>query len=942
MKRFLGILSLIIVVGTEVLTPITYANDLVLNEEVYQSVDSNISDIPENDNVAWDQNNVSWDNNFSDNTDEDTWEQGSLSHEWEESDLTLEQTEIDDKDTQEQEGTDSVTSSDDVQWTDVVQCEDVILHGIYDEECVFQEKCEEWYVLEENECVLSEDTGSVLWENEETVEENKEEESSSTVVVEDTDFSFIDSLSDIAKEIIWGLRYFFTRDSDSFIKYSTSGDEGIIVLIDPESGDSMTIMDKNLWAESMSEEDEKSYGNYFQWWSNNWISGDKIADFIENEEVNSTDDWNGDDEEIQGPCPTWYHIPTQNEWTSLVNVWRKIHTQDVRENVDEEGTSTVTRKTRSTKGSILLTSLEKCNEWDIEVEWKCIAENEISGLESLFMSDLKLPKAWSYSANGEYRDGVWSYWTVTPSENVTTQSEIFSIDKYFGKGIYDDEKDRTTWHNVRCFLDTKVKEKVVENNLNKEEIVWELEHDGVVVKVIAPVGSFYEGTEPRIKVITEDDWLDDVKDEIAGSQGNVSKESKMVAFDISFMYKVWTGEIEVQPVEGKTVKVLFDYKLNDDFLNAETDENQEVKVFHLEETKETTEEDIDSEQWEIVEDVKTTVVDVTNEEESAGTWLIVADWESFSIYVLTLVENNSYIITLDWNGWMLDDDTNIVNLECDNETNICTWDISSVNENIEFPSARRQHAVFLWWIGSWTDTWLDVLTKNPVLSTWTVAGHTYKAKYTCDYGYVDIDNVCVLLADAPATWLVYDSESQTITVWWNVNGTKMRYTIQDRNVGATETWAYNVYTAASRWKYFQYWNNNWLYKGQSTTFLNSSVDVWNVIPSTYSGNLTDISKFPYVTNNWTWYLNIWWYFSKDNDWQARRWPCDEGYHVPSDSEATNLIKALWWTSRSGLLEQLWMPWVWWWYNNGSTLGTEKDCEDGVDVNENISNRKSNQ
>jgi hypothetical protein len=34
------------------------------------------------------------------------------------------------------------------------------------------------------------------------VEENKEGESSSTVVVEDTDCSFIGSLSDIAKEII--------------------------------------------------------------------------------------------------------------------------------------------------------------------------------------------------------------------------------------------------------------------------------------------------------------------------------------------------------------------------------------------------------------------------------------------------------------------------------------------------------------------------------------------------------------------------------------------------------------------------------------------------------------------------------------------------------------------------------------------------------------------
>ena len=941
MKRFLGILSLIIVVGTEVLTPITYANDLVLNEEVYQSVDSNISDIPENDNVAWDQNNVNNDTNFSDNTDEDTWEQGSLSHVWEENDGTVEPTETDEKDnqeqtetgksdTQEQTETNSVTATEDEQWTDTVQCEDAILHGIYDEECVFQEKCEEWYVLEENECVLSEDIGSDLWEYEETVEENKEGESSSAVVVEDTDFSFIDSLSDIAKEIIWGLRYFFTRDSDSFIKYSTSGDEGIIVLIDPENGDSMTIMDKNLWAESTSEEDEKSYGNYYQWWSNNWISGDKIADFIENEEVNSTGDWNGDDEEIQGPCPTWYHIPTQNEWTSLVNVWRKIHTQDVRENVDDEGTSTVIRKTRSTKGSILLTSLEKCNEWDIEVEWKCIAENEISGLESLFMSDLKLPKAWSYSANGEYRDGVWSYWTVTPSENVTTQSEIFSIDKYFGKGIYDDEKDRTSWHNVRCFLDTKVKEKVVENNLNKEEIVWELEHDGVVVKVITPVGSFYEGTEPRIKVITEDDWLDDVKDEIADSQDNVSKESKMVAFDISFMYKVWTGEIEVQPVEGKTVKVLFDYKLNDDFLDAETDENQEVKVFHLEENKETTEEDIDSEQWEIVEEVKTTVVDVTNEEESVGTWLIVADWESFSIYVLTLVEsNNSDIITLDWNGWVLDDDTNITNLECDDQTNICTWDISSLDENIVFPNATKQHAVFLWWIGSWTDTWLDSLTKNPVLSTWIVAGHTYKAKYTCDYGYVDIDNVCVLLADAPSTWLVYDSESQTITVWWIVGGVKKRYTIQDRNVWATVTWAASTVPEWSIWKLFQWWNNYWIYRNDTNfSDTNVRVDVWIPVPSSYSWALYNVNKddnSPYSTTT-TWYYNLWWDYSAINDWNARRWPCDDWYHVPSRDEVQALV-GVWNIAKknnsSNISVDLMLPVYWTYQISGKNLSKFK-------------------
>jgi hypothetical protein len=30
----------------------------------------------------------------------------------------------------------------------------------------------------------------------------------------------------------------------------------------------------------------------------------------------------------------------------------------------------------------------------------------------------------------------------------------------------------------------------------------------------------------------------------------------------------------------------------------------------------------------------------------------------------------------------------------------------------------------------------------------TVAGHTYKAKYACDYGYVEIDDVCVELTSS--------------------------------------------------------------------------------------------------------------------------------------------------------------------------------------------------
>jgi hypothetical protein len=51
------------------------------------------------------------------------------------------------------------------------------------------------------------------------------------------------------------------------------------------------------------------------------------------------------------------------------------------------------------------------------------------------------------------------------------------------------------------------------------------------------------------------------------------------------MYKLSDGtEVEVQPKEN-TVKVTFDYEDNDELSKADEIDEQEVKVFHIEEVK---------------------------------------------------------------------------------------------------------------------------------------------------------------------------------------------------------------------------------------------------------------------------------------------------------------------------------------------------------------------
>ena len=125
---------------------------------------------------------------------------------------------------------------------------------------------------------------------------------------------------------------------------------------------------------------------------------------------------------------------------------------------------------------------------------------------------------------------------------------------------------------------------IARETLNTNPIIWTENTKWVTVNVEAQAWTFPEWTELRIKPITLNKELNEIKEQIIDSQKNVSEDSELVAFDISFIYTLsgWDG-VEVQPKNGEWVKVTFDYTDNQTLSEADNNDEQEIKVFHIEE-----------------------------------------------------------------------------------------------------------------------------------------------------------------------------------------------------------------------------------------------------------------------------------------------------------------------------------------------------------------------
>ena len=675
----------------------------------------------------------------------------------------------------------------------------------------------------------------------------------------------ISTVTSVLQDFLSTIRFFFVSDDNDYIKESKINWIETITLEDPENWEIITIMDRNLWAEDNDIQSENSYGYYYQWWNNNgfeevndsnvtsllavyswkyeWIGYTRDNKFRvggndiweEDEEWRSNYDelwYLGENEEIQWPCPEGYHVPSDKEWNKLVRIWTKIHTLD-----ENEWWKTV----RSVKWDTLKASLEQAWTWDVEEN--TIEEKNLTEVEELFMKELKLPKAGNYATNGEREDWLWIYWTRTPSDKLY-QSEVFSIERYFWEGFDENLLNRANWNSVRCFLDTKDKE-VVE--YNKEEITWEETFDDVTVSVYAWTWFFPEGTKLLISPIVQEQEISDIKDKISEEDDNIIEDSKLVAFDISFIYR-WE---EVQPLEWKVVKVTFDYSNDDELLEADNNDEQKVKVFHI---------DDKDEEWNKVESWEEVVKDVTNIVESEENWIAVADAESFSTYLLTVSAVTTFTVHFDVNGWAWFD-----NAYQDQEI-VSGW---YIDRPIKDP--YKVWYMFLWWFDN-----LDNDYRFRFASTTITGNLTLYAKWALFNDIVYCDNTdstnCITLMDRNMWATTNDNTSVNsywyYYQWWNNYGFYYNWWNNSSSIKIPNilTWTkpnVNGY-GPMKWYYWEEFVSSDKGKGWTDT-TNENLRWW----------ASDVSSNGYDSWNWR-YL--------------RQWPCPRGYHVPSLGEIYNLIQ----------------------------------------------------
>lgn len=127
-------------------------------------------------------------------------------------------------------------------------------------------------------------------------------------------------------------------------------------------------------------------------------------------------------------------------------------------------------------------------------------------------------------------------------------------------------------------------------------------------------------------------------------------------------------------------------------------------------------------------------------------------------------------------------------------------------------------------------------------------------------------------------------------------------TIADKNLWATQVWNYwDVVTTANGWWMFQRWNCYMFpFEWDITARTNTRKSVANYWPYYYWEEFI-LESWDYdldwttVVNNNLWWWEVW-------TVEATRWPCPEWFHIPSNTEMSNLIDEM---------VRLWMVNDWW-------------------------------
>jgi len=252
-------------------------------------------------------------------------------------------------------------------------------------------------------------------------------------------------------------------------KFTVDEIETLTICNPVDSGECITMMDRNLWATTNDITSTWSYGNHYQWWNNygfsqyitptnsssqintsqygpnNWYNSSIFRKLTSRpyDWSNPRNDnlwwWSWDDssngrwypmlnpEERQWPCPDWYHVPSAWEWNEVMSRWAAEYTW--------------------AWNSLILSVSNNFISFQSN-PWASLA----------FRNSFYIPFAWYRNYNASvYNLGSYArLWTSSPD---LTYSYNWSFSKYFSIGptaasynsIY-----RSEWYSLHCFKNTAI------------------------------------------------------------------------------------------------------------------------------------------------------------------------------------------------------------------------------------------------------------------------------------------------------------------------------------------------------------------------------------------------------------------------------------------------------------------------------------------------------
>ena len=273
---------------------------------------------------------------------------------------------------------------------------------------------------------------------------------------------------------------------------------------------------------------------------------------------------------------------------------------------------------------------------------------------------------------------TYAYSQVEKESKIILKEKIYETEQQFFTADIKSSTMYTANNNLENWINS---------NLNKEEITWKVYYNNITTEVIAPIWSFQEGTILSIVPIKTKKKLKEIKDQLVEQQEEITEESDMVAFDISFLYS-WE---EVQPIIWKTVQVTFNYWNHKALTQADEDKGKELKVYHL------NDKDEDGNKVGNISDIKVEEVEITKSEE----WKLTVDAESFSVY--TIVTQ----VAEEWNN-----SNQLANFEY--------WEISITRPSweTEWPEWITIMDRNLWAIMTWAWTWANQLSYGYYYQWW--------------------------------------------------------------------------------------------------------------------------------------------------------------------------------------------------------------------------------